>query len=117
MTSCSASVFTPYRSHHQWTPQLWLAPRRVELLKLSVCLSGQVCQWGLLGLLLNEVFPLVVSGCALRVRLAVEGKLMTVFGLSCFHFLVPVRLFPAADDPGSYGQHNHGDENRHCDHA
>lgn len=83
----------------------------------TVRLSGQVCQWGVAGLLLNEVFPLVVSGRALRVRLAVEGKLVSVFGLSCFDFLVPVRLFPAADDPGSYGQHNHGNENCHCDHT
>lgn len=86
------------------------------LLKLSVC-PVMCVRGGSSGLLLDKVFPLVVSGRALRVRLAVEGKLMNVFGLSCFHFLVPVRLFPAADDPGSYGQHNHGDEYGHCDHA
>lgn len=49
--------------------------------------------------------------------MAVEGKLVSVFRLSRFHFLVPVRLCPAADDPGSYGQHNYGDENGHCDDA
>lgn len=63
------------------------------------------------GLLLNEIFPLVVSGRALGVRLAVEGELVAVFRLSGFHFLVPVRLFPAADYPGCYGQYGHSDEN------
>lgn len=66
---------------------------------------------GVSGLLLNEIFPLVVGGRALGVRLAVEGELVAVFRLRGFHFLVPVRLFPAADDPGCYGQYGHSDEN------
>lgn len=82
------------------------------------CLSCEVFEEvvggrvGLSGLLLNEIFPLVVGGRALGVRLAVEGELVAVFRLRGFHFLVPVRLFPAADYPGCYGQHGHSDENR-----
>lgn len=110
-------VFTPYGSHRQWTPQRWLAPCRAEPAKLCLSVLSGVSLGGVSELLLNEELPLVVSGRALRVHLAVEGKLVTVFWLRCFDFLVPVRLFPAADDPGSYGQHNHGDENRHGDHA
>lgn len=80
------------------------------------CLSCEVFEevvgaMGGSGLLLNEIFPLVVGGRALGVRLAVEGKLVAVLRLRGFHFLVPVRLFPAADDPGCYGQYGHSDEN------
>lgn len=112
ITSCSAFVFTASRHHTPAVPSEGGASETLSVL------SGVSGSWAVAGgegvLLLNEVLPLVVSGRALRVRLAVEGKVVTVFRLRRFDFLVPVRLFPAADDPGGDGQRNHRDENGHC---
>lgn len=65
---------------------------------------------------LNEILLLVFGGCALAVCVAAEGDLVASFGLSCFHFPVSIRLFPAADESGHYGQSGHSDKNHNSDH-
>lgn len=66
-------------------------------------------------LLLNEILLLVLTGSALTVHLAAEGELVAIFGLSRFHFLGSIRLFPAADESGHYRQCRHGYEDHNGD--
>ena len=85
----------------------------VCLLVNPPALSCQVS--GRSALLLDEILLLVFTGSTLTVRLAAEGELVAVFGLSCFHFLGSIRLFPAADESGHYRQCRHGDEDHNGD--
>lgn len=66
---------------------------------------------------LNEKLLLVFTLNAQRVWLAAERERAAVTGLRRFHFLVPIRLLPDADEPSQDGCRARHDKYDHCNHT
>lgn len=66
---------------------------------------------------LYKILLRVFLGGVLGLGLAAEGEIRPVFLFDPLHFLVPVRLFPPVEEPASYRQARHRQEDRHGDDA